>query len=187
MITTPVYYPEEIRAIVNRAAAYRHQGMWETGEPPREYPMLDHEYELLVVWYAQQGLIDVVSPELRLYGMTCVREVSRQMSYEAYLYDVDGHFVQRITLLYRGNTVRVPVVRELPPMVDAAEEAGVPSCPESSCRTFQLVADMTPRLVYAELNQPTQQYDSEDTALEEWEQAVNATIQDAKARRGLRS
>jgi hypothetical protein len=103
---SPDYWPEEIRGIVDRAAAYQHHGMRKTGEPPRTFALTHHEYDMLLMWYTYKGLVNTGTPRILLYGMTCVH---------------------------------------------------------------------------------TEQYDSEATPLEEWEQAVNATIQDVKARRGVSS
>jgi hypothetical protein len=113
MIHSPKqYWPEAIRVIMDRAEAYHHRVMGETSEPPCEFPLATHEYDQLLVWYTHEGLVNTVPPQIQLYGMTCIREVSRQTEI---------------------------------------------------------------------------QYDSEDTPMEEWEHAVNDAIQDAQARRGVRS
>jgi hypothetical protein len=103
--------PEAIRVIMNRAESYRHRVMGETHEPPCEFPLAAHEYDQLLMWYTHVGLVNTVPPQIQLYGMTCIREMSRQTEI---------------------------------------------------------------------------QYDSEDTHMEAWEHAVNAAIQDAQARRGVR-
>jgi hypothetical protein len=70
------YWPDEIRAIVGRASAYRHEVLRATGQPPRAFVVTDDEYHMLRSWYVHAGLMHPSHSALQVYGMTCVRAAS---------------------------------------------------------------------------------------------------------------